>query len=107
MHLVDYPNEHPDTSLSVSDVAEEHFQEYYLRHLPGDVKFVLLESEFRFDCQDYMLLMFLAEMHRKNMRCDDLIEETAMALNENVLALMLSAVQRGNVELSVKIALHR
>jgi hypothetical protein len=35
------------------------------------------------------------------------MEETAMALNEDILALMLSTVQRGNVELSVKIALNR
>jgi hypothetical protein len=41
------------------------------------------------------------------MCCDDLMEETAMALNEDILALTLSAVQRGNVELSVKIALNR
>ena len=46
-------------------------------------------------------------MHRENMCCDDLIEETAMALNEDILALMLSTVQKGNVELSVKIALNR
>jgi hypothetical protein len=54
MHLVDYPNEHPDSSLSVSKVAEKRFQEYYLRLLPGGVRFVLLESEFQFECQDYM-----------------------------------------------------
>ena len=40
-------------------------------------------------------------------RCDDLIEKTAEALNEDVVALMLLAVQRGNLELSVKTALNR
>ena len=49
MHLVDYPDEHPENSLSVSEVAEQRFQEFYLRCLPLDVRFVLLESEFRFD----------------------------------------------------------
>ena len=40
-------------------------------------------------------------------RCDDLIEQTAEALNEDVVALMLLAVQRGNLELSIKTALSR
>ena len=40
-------------------------------------------------------------------RCDDLVEQTAGALNEDVVALMLLAVQRGNLELSVKTALSR
>ncbi len=41
------------------------------------------------------------------MRCDNLIEKTAAALNEDIVALMLLAVQRGNVESSVKFALNR
>ncbi len=50
---------------------------------------------------------FSAEMHRQNSRCDDLIQKTAAALDEDVVALMLLAVQRGNIKLSVKIALNR
>ena len=46
-------------------------------------------------------------MHREDGRCDKLIENTAMALNKDVVALMLLAVQRDNLELSVKIALNR
>lgn len=46
-------------------------------------------------------------MHRENGRCDKLIENTAAALNEDIVALMLLAVQRDNFELSVKIALNR
>jgi hypothetical protein len=49
----------------------------------------------------------LAEMHMKESRCDGLIEKTAAALNEDVVALMLLAVQKGNLELSVKTALSR
>ena len=49
----------------------------------------------------------VAEMHVKDHCCDTLIEETATALNEDTVALMLLAVQRGNLELSVKIALNR
>ena len=54
-----------------------------------------------------MLMTCLAEMHIKDSRCNGLIEETAAALNDDVVALMLLAVQRGNLELSVKIALSR
>ena len=39
--------------------------------------------------------------------CDQLVEKTAAALNEEAVMLMLLAVQRGNVELSVKIAWRR
>jgi hypothetical protein len=46
-------------------------------------------------------------MHKKNMHCKDLIEKTAAELNDNIVALMLLAVQRGNLELSVKSALNR
>jgi hypothetical protein len=45
-------------------------------------------------------------MLRESMRCEDLIAKTAMALNEDVVTLMLIAVQRGNLELSVKRALN-
>ena len=46
-------------------------------------------------------------MHRQNGHCDDLIETTAAALDEDAVALMLLAVQNGNLELSVKVALNR
>jgi hypothetical protein len=53
------------------------------------------------------VLMFFAGMHRQNMSCNKLIEKTAAALNKDVVTLMLLAVQRGNLELSVKMALMR
>jgi hypothetical protein len=43
----------------------------------------------------------------KDSRCDSLVEKTSTALNEDTVALMLLAVQRGNLELSVKTALGR
>ena len=46
-------------------------------------------------------------MHREDSRCDHLIEKTAEALNEDVVASMLLAVQRDNLELSVEEALSR
>jgi hypothetical protein len=104
MHPMDYPNEYPDSN--VSEVAEKQFQEHYLHPLGDDVRYVRLESEFRVKCQGYVL-MFLAEMHMQNRRCDDLIEKTAATLNDDIVTLMLLAVQRGNLELSVKVALNR
>jgi hypothetical protein len=44
------------------------------------------------------------EMHKPDGCCKKLIEETAVALSHDVVTLMLLAVQRSNVELSVKLA---
>ncbi|KAH9001816.1 hypothetical protein EDB86DRAFT_2801321 [Lactarius hatsudake] len=82
----DYGN--PDDK--VSEVAEKIFREHYLQPLGDGVGFVRLE-----------------QMHRQNRRCDDLIEKTAAALNEDTVALMLLTVQKGNLQLSVKTALNR
>jgi len=71
-------------------VAEKRFQDHYLGPLGDNVKYVRLEN-----------------MHIKTSRCDELVEETAATLNEDAVALMLLAVQRGNIELSVKTALSR
>ncbi|KAH9036300.1 hypothetical protein EDB84DRAFT_1269200, partial [Lactarius hengduanensis] len=84
--LDDYGN--PDDN--VSEVAEKRFQEHYLRPLGDHVGFVRLE-----------------QMHKQNRRCDDLIEKTAAALNEDTVALMLLTVQKSNLKLSVKTALNR
>ncbi|KAF8260962.1 hypothetical protein EI94DRAFT_1811020 [Lactarius quietus] len=88
MDVSDFPDKYP-----VGDehqVAEKRFQDHYLHPLGDDVKYVRLEK-----------------MHRRDSRCDVLVEETAAALNEEAVALMLFAVQRGNIELSVKAALRR
>jgi hypothetical protein len=46
-------------------------------------------------------------MHKEDGSCKGLIEETAGALNNDVVTLMLLAVQRSNLELSVSIAVKR
>ena len=48
-----------------------------------------------------------AEMHMKDSHCDKLVEETAAGLNEDTVALMLLAVQKNNLNLSVKTALNQ
>jgi hypothetical protein len=49
----------------------------------------------------------VVEMHRPSQQCTGLIEMTADALSENVVAIMLLAVQKGNLELSIKMAVRR
>ena len=44
-------------------------------------------------------------MHKHNQRCTNLIDVTANALSPGVVGLMLVAVQRDNLELSVKQAI--
>jgi hypothetical protein len=104
MHMSDFPNEYPNSN--VSEAAESQFQEHYLRPLGNDAIFVRLESGFRVICLDCMLMSF-GEMHMQKRRCDDLIEKTAAALNQDIIALMLLAVQRDNLQLSAKTALNR
>jgi hypothetical protein len=101
MDVLDNPDKY--TNRSASEVAEEQFQEHYLHPLSDDVGYVRLESELQVICQGHML-MFFEEMHVNGSHCGDLVEKTAAALNEEAVMLMLVAVQRGNVELSVKLA---
>ena len=46
----------------------------------------------------------IKEMQKRETRCHGLLEETAKALNEDVLALMLLAVQKMDLELSIRMA---
>ena len=48
-----------------------------------------------------------AGMHIPDQKCSDLIDVTANALSGGVVTLMLMAVQRNNLELSVKQAIER
>ena len=45
-------------------------------------------------------------MHKQG-RCTDLIETTANELGDDVVALMLLAVQRGNLEFNIREAIRR
>ncbi|KAF8271508.1 hypothetical protein EI94DRAFT_1797028 [Lactarius quietus] len=88
MDVLDDPDKYD--GRNETEEAEQRFQEYYLRPLGDNVSYVRLEN-----------------MHMKESRCDELIEKSAAALNEDAVALMLLAVQKGNLELSVKMALNR
>ena len=47
------------------------------------------------------------EMHVPGQKCTDLIEMTANALSRDVVGLMLVAVQKDNLELSINYAIRR
>ena len=46
-----------------------------------------------------------ADMHKHGHRCDGLVEMTANALVGDAITLMLAAVQRDDLELSIKQAI--
>ncbi|KAH8986670.1 hypothetical protein EDB86DRAFT_3048667 [Lactarius hatsudake] len=94
IHVEDFGS--PDDD--VLDVAEKQFQEHYISPLGDDVRFVRLERRLRGKYR---------KMHKQSLGCDKLIETTAAALNDDMVGLMLLAVQRGNLELSVIRALKR
>ena len=48
-----------------------------------------------------------AELQKHGQRCDGLIEMTANALGDDAVALMIMAVQRDNLEFSIKQAIRR
>ena len=48
------------------------------------------------------MIALVKEMHKPETDCNALLEETVEALNEDVLVLMLLAVQKSKMELSVR-----
>jgi hypothetical protein len=55
----------------------------------------------------YLANFLFAGMHKEGQRCTELVEKTADELSDDVVALMLLAVQKNNLELSVKQAVER
>ena len=95
------------TEEKVYEVAEKQFQEHYIEPLGyNNDGYVRLESGLGSRILSCTNVSF-AEMHRRTSSCEDLIEKTAIALNEDIVALMLLAVRRGNLALSVRLALNR
>jgi hypothetical protein len=42
------------------------------------------------------------EMHKKGQQCTELVKKTANELSSNVVAIMLLAIQKDNLELSIQ-----
>ena len=99
-----------DHEIDFNDEAENIFKHHYLASLNGPPPFVRLESEdhgaghlMNTCCIDIHHI----GMHKPEQRCSDLIEVTANALSGGGVALILVAVQRDNLELSIKQAIKR
>ena len=95
------PDSHFDTEV------ESVFDRYYLAKLSGPPPFVRLESAYFFYAIHTHLNFCPVGMHKHDQPCTDLIEMTANALSEGVVALMLMAVQRDNLEFNVKKAIEQ
>jgi hypothetical protein len=89
--------------------AERVFSGHYLARLMRSAPFVRLESEDFYDHRDmYSTKLSPTEMNELGQQCNGLIEITANALSDSVVALMLLAVQRDcNLELSINYAIRR
>ena len=86
--------------------VESRFKNYYLACLHGTAPVVRLESE-DYDFNWFMPIFHLCsvDMHKPYQQCTDLIEATANALSGATVTLMLIAVQRDNLELSIRQAI--
>jgi hypothetical protein len=98
-------DQHRDPALLDAEV-ETVFNQHYLASLTGPPPFIRLESE-DLHCHRTMYYANLhpAGMHKADQRCNDLIELTASRLSGGAVALMLLAVQREDLELSISQAI--
>lgn len=94
-----------DSGSTFGDEVERIFHQHYLAGLGGTPPFVCLESENLLSTNLYCTDFCLAEMHKHEQRCTDLIEVTANALSGNVVAIMLLALQKDNLELNINQAI--
>ena len=88
--------------------VESVFSQHYLASLTGPPPFIRLESK---DLLCYRTMyytnLYPAGMHKTDQRCNGLIELTANTLSGGAVALMLLAVQRDSLELSINQAIRR
>ena len=96
----------PDMNLNVE--VESIFNKHYLARLDGPPPFICLESEDHGIAQlmnVYCINIRPADMQKHEKKCAGLIEMTANALSGSAVSLMLVAVQRNDLELSVRQAI--
>ena len=97
----------PD-GMDLNTAVEDKFKQHYLAGLNGSPPFIRLESEYHgaVNWWTRAVLICPAEMHKHEQQIGGLIDMTANALGGGAAALMLMAVQRGNLERSVKEAIN-
>jgi len=110
MKLEDEGEDEDDHLLAEADINTEVkrvFEQQYLMRLcaSGPPPFICLESEDFVMIKLYFANFCAAGMHKDGQQCTDLIELTANSLSGGVVALMLVAVQKDNLELSINQAI--
>ena len=101
MNLEDEPG-HPEVHIDAE--VKRVFEQHYLAGLSGPPPFICLQSE-SFFVNEPTFYFCAAGMHENGQRCTDLIKLTANSLSGGVVALMLVAVQKDNLELSINHAI--
>lgn len=97
-----------DPATELDAEVESVFDQYFLASLTGPPPFIRLESKGFDDHRSlytYHTKSSPAGMHRPGQQCNGLIKMTANALSGDVAGLMLLAVQRDNLELSINQAI--
>jgi hypothetical protein len=95
-----------DPGTNLNEEVEGRFREHYQAGLGGSPLFVRLESkDSSLSTNVYRANHCPAGMDKPGQKCTALIEMTADALSRNVVSLILVAVQRNNLELSINQAL--
>ena len=100
----DLEHDHSETDIDVE--VKRAFEQHYIGGLSGHPPFICLQSG------DFILLIRLyfadfspAEMNKNGQQCADLIKLTANSLSSGAVTLMLVAVQKVNLEVSISYAL--
>jgi len=95
--------------MDLNAEVENIFNQHYLASLNGPPPSIRLESEdddaVNWWMHAVLLISISAEMQQHGQGCAGLIELTADALSGGTVALMLVAVQKDNLELSIKQAI--
>jgi hypothetical protein len=99
--------DHHDWETEAPREAERIFQGHYLKDLGGNPHFVRLESEVIDGSSVFVADVIGTEMHEAGKPCTELLEVTARALDDGVVAVMLLAVKTGNLELSIGAGVRR
>ena len=94
-----------DAGTDFDTEVESVFNRRYLASLSGPPPFVRLESEYFFS--QFPPILISVGMHKDDQQCTDLLEVTANALSGGVLANMLLAKWRDNLELNIRLAIIR
>jgi hypothetical protein len=96
-----------NAEVQLHDEIERVFNQEYLANLKGAPPYIRLESEVSMTVETYYTDFSHAEMHKDGAHCNPLIELTSNALSGSAVSLMLLAVQKCNLNLSIDQAIRK